>query len=218
MNPVIKEIDRLAELRRNEAAELEARSEVLPTRIAEADEKASSAAEAGDMGAFDAAAVERDSLRREQEFVKIRLKKLRTSPAVDPDRVASAWGDYRKSYDERMLKAIAEFEKSKRKMLDAYSAMVAMQEESSSIRKRFGAYVGGDVMSLTARFPAKMIPLRAANATNVGIVSMAGTPLRDPDAVYYIADFVLNTIGANSYDDPRLTKLNSVIGNGLTPD
>lgn len=224
MNP-IEEIDRLAELRRNEIAELEAKNEALPSRIAAADEKASAAAEAGDMGAFDAAAVERDALKREQEYIRIRLQKLKTSPAVDPDRVMAAWKDYRAKYDPLMEKAIAEFEKTRRKMLDTYSVMVQLQTESSAVRKRFDGYVGQNPLNPVdpvVRFPARMIPLRTANSTNVALLSMGGTTLKDPDAVYYLSDYVLNTIGARPGDyyhtDSGLAKLNGVIGAGMIPD
>ena len=222
---LIDEIDRLADERRNEIAELETKKETLPARIAAADKKASAAAEAGDMGAFDAAAVERDDLKREQEFNHIRLQKLKTSPLVDPERVKVAWNDYRAKYDPQMEKAIAEFEKAKRKMLDAYSAMVELQTESSTVRKRFGAYIGQDPLNPVdpvVRFPAKMIPLRGAIASNVALLSMGGTTIKDPDAVYYLSDFVVNTMGAKPgeyyHPDRRLAKLNGVIGVGTIPD
>lgn len=221
MNP-IEEIDRLAELRRGEIAEMAARAEELPAKIAVADEKVSAAAEAGDRGAFEIASRELDTLKREQEFIRIRLNKLRTSAAVDPDRITAAWNEYRTRYDVRMEKAIAEFEKARRKMLDAYSAMVELQTESSTIRKRFGAYDGTVATSLTARFPAKMIPLSNVSMQSVGLLSMGGTILKDPDAVYYLSDYVKNSAdtkpGYFVHTDRQLTKLNGVIGAGTIPD
>ena len=221
MNP-IEEIDRLAELRLKEIADLKTKAEALPEKIASANDKASAAVNANDLGAFEAATVEREELRREEDFVQKRLNVLNAAPTVDADRVVAAWNDYRSKYDPQMEKGIAEFAKAKQKMLDAYSAMVKLQTESSEIRKRLGSYVGAGAVSLTSRFPAKMIPLRSAAIKNVGFLSMGGTTLKDPDAVYYLSDYIINEnetkAGYFVHNDRQLVKLNGIIGAGMIPD
>jgi len=221
----IQEIDQLAVMRRNEIAELAARGETFPEKIRIADAKATAAAEAGDFEAYRAAAKERDDLKAEDEYIKLRLQKLRGMPNVDPQLVKEAWDDYRNKVDPKMEQKIAEYQRAKRKMLDIYGEMVAIQKEGAGIRQRFSKMIGVDTSESFRAFPSKMIPLRTAadrhgNAT--GLLSMGGATLKDPDAIFYMSNYVTQKMdegtGYSVASDRELYLLHGIIGAGQIPD
>lgn len=221
---MIQEIEKLADLRRNEIAALAKKLEELPAKIAEADEKANVAATVGAYDDFRAAARERDELKGELEFVTLRLNKLREMPGVDPEIVKEAWEDYRKKYDPKLTAKIADYQKTMRKALDLYGEMVEMQTEAATLRCRLARFTGIPVTEARSRFPSAAIPIRhvGLDSSGYGTLKMGGTTLNDPDALRFLSDYLVrqvqNSAGYNFINDKQLIKLNGVIGAGVIPE
>lgn len=220
----IQEIEKLAELRRNEIAELAKKLEELPAKIAEADEKANAAATMGAFDDFRAAARDRDELKGALEYVTLRLKKLREMPDVEPEIVKAAWEDFRRKYDPKLMEKVAEYQKTMRKALDLYGELVEMQTEAAKVRCRFARITGIPVSDACRRFPSASIPIRTAalDSSGYGMPKMGGTNINDPDAVRYLSDYITrqvqNNAGYNFINDKQLIKLNGIIGSGLIPE
>ena len=218
----IEEVDRMVELRRSEIAALAKKAETLPDKIEAAEAKAAAAAGEGDYDAYKIAARERDELKDEAEYIRIRLEKLRTLPDVDPELVKAAWDEFCKRHDPALEKKLAEYQKIRQKALDLYGEIVDMHREAAAIRRRFSMITGTEQGESCRRFPAKSIPLRiaAVDASGYGTLKMPGTNIVDPDALFYLSDYVTKEAKNPGYSwihDKRFIEMNGVLGAGLLP-
>ena len=187
---------------------------VLPEQIQAARARADAAVEGDDFSVYSAAIAERDRLQQKLDYMKSRAELLASGTGVSLDEVKDAWSDYRKDYDPRLKKKLAEYQGAIEKALSLYGELIKLQTESSEIRSRFCSYTGVGAESALLTFPAEMIPLLTydPNGQFVGFTKLAGSATQDPDAVRYLSHYIRSR--AKDIADPEVQRINRILTTG----
>lgn len=179
--------------------------------------KADAAAIAGDVAAYK----EFKALADDAEAMAyVCGKQLDAENNITLEQTREAWEDYVSDYKRKFAGKLKKFEAAKDEMLKAYADAVVLQGEACEARERLARLCGMPLQvaavgiddRLDATYPMDYIPCKSGSMMdNDAVVSIAGSSIKDPDAVYYLASLHLkNMILAN---DPRQQALAYVVKN-----
>lgn len=179
--------------------------------------KADAAAIAGDVAAYK----EFKALADDAEAMAyVCGKQLDAENNITLGQTREAWEDYVSDYKRKLAGKLKKFEAAKDEMLKAYADAVVLQGEACETRERLANLCGmtlGPVAvgiddRLDATYPMDYIPCKSGSMMdNDAVVSIVGSSIKDPDAVYYLASLHLkNMILTN---DPRQQALACVVKN-----
>lgn len=191
----VKEIDKMFEENNDKLVKAKKlRSEAL--KLAEEySMKAEEAANAGDADKY----LELMELSNKQKAIAyVYQKQIDQFGTVNVSKadVAEAWKDYAKQYSKSMKMLNDEFQKEKEKLLKKYIEMVDLQDEACSVRERLGSYIGKTrvAMSVDGGF-GTLFPMDHIGGFGDKVdswISINGSSIKDPDAVYYLSSLGLN--------------------------
>ena len=182
------------------------------------DAQAEDAALAGDADAYMALKGKAEKQKALAYIQEKQIKKLGTAPIVTKEETVEAWVDYSRSYSAKMKSKLAKYEAAKKKLLEDYGELVSMQNDACEVREKLASYIGINVLGMNmdgglgSLYPMEYIPCIGKGVTKVdpGMVSIPGSPLRDPDAVFYLSAMRLD--GAKLHESKEAQSVNSVVG------
>ena len=190
MKKTVDEIKRKAAEMAAMKTDLTAKVESAEKNLAELRAKAKAAAEGGRLEEYKAANVAIQDAEAVLFVARAQLDKNIFS--VTEAEAKAAWSDYVADYNKRFEKMLSQLEEKRRDLLAAYRAMIDLQADAFKTREDLGNYIDlpagiGD-NPFDRAFPCKTLP-RGGRGVEIqpGDLSVKGTPIRDPDAVYYIA-------------------------------
>lgn len=182
-------------------------------------EEAAIAGDADTYMALKAKAEKQNALAYIQEK---QIEKLGTAPIITKKETVDAWTDYARIYSEKMKNKLAKYAAAKKKLLEDYKELVDMQNEACSVREKLASYIGVNIIGATvdggldSLYPMEQhIPCigKGVNA-EAGMVSIAGSPIHDPDAVFYLSSLKLD--GKDLCASEEAKSVNIIVGRRLT--
>ena len=182
---------------------------------AEYESQAEEAALAGDADAYIDLKAKADKQKALAYIQGKQIEKLGSAPVVTKDETVDAWVDYSRSYSAKMKNKLAKYEAEKKKLLEDYRELVTMQNDACKVREKLASYIGVKAPGaldngLDALYPMAYIPCMARGANGVpGMVSIPGSPLRDPDAVFYLSSLMLDATKLHESEEAQT--VNSVV-------
>lgn len=213
----IKEIENLVKVR-NEAREQAIRKkQENETKAEQYRIDADEAATAGDLERYK----ELKALAEDAEAVAyVCGKQLEIEHPVTLEQTRKAWDDYVSDYKKKLSAKLKRFEAAKVEMLKEYAGAVVLQGEACEVRERLARYCGmtlgpaviGTDKRLDDTFQMEYIPCNGSNVLkNDVVVTISGSPIKDPDAVFYLASLQLEPQVLTN--DPRQRALTFVVKN-----
>ena len=213
----IKEIENLVKVK-NEAREQAIRKkQENETKAEQYRIDADEAATAGDLERYK----ELKALAEDAEAVAyVCGKQLEIEHPVTLEQTRKAWDDYVSDYKKKLSAKLKRFEAAKVEMLKEYAGAVVLQGEACEVRERLARYCGmtlgpaaiGADKRLDDTFQMEYIPCNGSNVLkNDVVVTISGSPIKDPDAVYYLASLQLEPQVLTN--DPRQRALTFVVKN-----
>lgn len=147
-------------------------------------------AEGGSTEEYRSLSAEAAALEDELFVAERRLDKLREVPFT-PAEIREAWDQYHDHFAGDIESKIKQFQKLKASLMDIYRSMIDTQEEAVTIREKLFGYLGIDYKEkpIESILPMKGIPFRTSWEGINGLISMGGTTEKDPDYIYYLADY-----------------------------
>lgn len=192
MKITIEELDRQAAAVAAKKEELATKEAELTKKIEELKATAATLAESGELEDFKATEKARQEAETDLFVTTAQLVKLRKNPPIAKADAAAAWAGYAEIYNGQFSKKLADYENKRRALLDAYKELVDLQAEAITVRERLAGYLGikydaGNAFDnpIERVFPCSVLPCRAG-VDAVGLASTVGTPVRDPDAVFFL--------------------------------
>lgn len=145
-------------------------------------------------------------------------KQLEVEYPVTLEQTRDAWEDYVADYKRKFAGKLKKFEAAKDEMLKAYAEAVVLQGEACAVRERLARYAGVHLQPagvgiddrLEKTYPMEYIPCKNAMKGDV-TTAIAGSSVKDPDAVYYLASLQLDMLTLAK--DPRQHAMVSVVCN-----
>lgn len=174
---------------------LEAQIKTLLQQVSDLESAAGAAAAAGDTAAYKARLQEKADAETDLFVKRTCLDNFK--PSVTPDDAKTAWGNYVTGYNAALKKALAAYTDKKAELLKMYSDMVDLQRSALAIRESLCAAVGLAVNSMTMDYLPCKNGIDAKGALRLG---ETGNRCIDPDAVYYLSDYVIR----NNVENPAL--------------
>lgn len=211
----IKEIEKQVE------ATKEAREQLIKTKdenekkAKEYREKADSAAISGDLVQYK----ELKSLAEDAEAVAyVCGKQLEVEHPVTLEQTRDAWDSYAADYNKKLSAKLRKLEAAKADLLKDYADALIIQGEACAVRERLARYAGVHLQptgvgiddNLEKTYPMEYIPCKNAMKGDV-TTAIAGSSVKDPDAVYYLASLQLDMLTLAK--DPRQHAMVSVVCN-----
>ena len=214
------DIEKQVAARATEIQTLTEKQDELAAQIVAEQKAAKEAAAAGDREAFGQHQTEAQAMQDELEFSKIRLQTLNAQPAITLEEAKSAWESFRKEHDTWMQTGLNAYQEVKAALMETYKKLLDKQAEMIRERDKLARLAGIKAappqygMSVTeyARsiFPAVSLP-NLAGADTKGTVRINGSTLRDPDAVFYMADHAVKHGMGYAGSDPFVDYMNHVV-------
>ena len=165
---------------------LEAEIQNLLQNIAELEAEAAAAAAAGDTATYKQKLQEKADAETDLFVKRTCLDNLKDS--VTPDDAMSAWGNYVPAFNTALKKALAGFAEKKAELMQVYSDLVDLQRAALATREGLCAAVGLDANSMKMDY----IPCKNGSDPKGTLrLGETGTRCIDPDAVYYLSDYVV---------------------------
>lgn len=137
-------------------------------------------------------------------------------PPVTVDQTIEAWNEYVSDYNRKLAAKLRKFEAAKATMLKEYADAVVLQGEACEMRERLARYAGRELgpsgftdFRLSATYPMDYIPCAVPTSNGVKL-SIIGSNMLDPDAVYYLSS--LNLVGHDLTVDPRQNAISRIVG------
>jgi len=153
--------------------------------IRELRNKAREAAENGDAASYKAISSEVSDIETEVYCLNAQRKKMESDPAVPMETIEDAWGSFLSEYERDLRKITDRFEKRRNEMIEAFGEMLAIRENILDIHARLSKCCGAELGRKASSLPL----VTYANSGPVGLLTMGGVSLRDPDAVYYLSNY-----------------------------
>lgn len=212
----LEELDRQAQERIAKKEELTTRIADLEQREAAANEKAQTAAEAGDVEAYKAASSEALEIGTQLVVARAQHKKLGSGDAiVTQEDAAAAWKDFAGDYNRKFDKLYADLEKKRSDLLAVYRALLDLQYDALEKRDRLAGYAGiksdGFIGSnpLDNHFSCRYLP----DSSKYEKSHIGGIAATDADAVYYVACLAneKHIAGLDLYDCKDLERVKNTI-------
>lgn len=174
---------------------LEAEIQNLLQSIAELEAAAAAAAAAGDTETYKTK-IQAKADDESDLFVKrTYLDNLKDS--VTPEDAVSAWANYVPTFNTALNEALAGFAEKKAELMQMYSDLVDLQHDALVTREGLCAAVGLDANSMKMNY----IPCKNGTNPNGSLrLGAIGTHCIDPDAVYYLSDYIVT----NNIEMPAL--------------
>ena len=186
----LEELDKQAQERIAKKEELTTRIADLEQRETAANEKAQTAAEAGELEAYKAASSEAQEIVTQLIVARAQHKKLGSGDAiVTQEDAAAAWKDFAGDYDRKFDKLYAELEKKRSDLLSTYRALLDLQYDALEKRDRLAGYAGIKSDSfigsnpLDNHFSCRYLP----ESSKYEKSKINGINASNADAVYYLA-------------------------------
>ena len=184
-------IDRLVKEKIKHRSEMEKQISVLENQVEKSKEKVRSAFEAADKKAYKDAKNDLQEYESELEITRHLYERDITRPVLTDEEASSIWSEFSSEHDNLFDKMYSDFEKKRNEMLVAYQKLVDLQTEAIITRERLAEYVGKGVVyrysiwdrPYDALFPCKFLPTESKE----GRLTMSGTIVRNPDALFYLA-------------------------------
>lgn len=165
---------------------LEAEIRALLQLVADLETAAAAAAAAGDTATYKQKLQEKADAETDLFVKRTCLDNFKGS--VTPDDAMSAWENYVLGYNTALKKALAGFAEKKAELVRVYSDLVGLQRAALVTRENLSAAVGLDANSMSMDF----IPCKnGINPKGTLRLPEIGSRCIDPDAVYYLSDYVL---------------------------
>lgn len=174
---------------------LEADIQTLLQSIAELEAAAAAAAAAGNTETYKTKLQAKTDAESDLFVKRTYLDNLKDS--VTPDDAVSAWASYVPTFNTALNEALAGFAEKKAELMQMYSDLVDLQHDALVTREGLCAAVGLDANSMKMNF----IPcVNGSNPNGSLRLGAIGTCCIDPDAVYYLSDYIIT----NNIEMPAL--------------
>ena len=177
--------------------------------------KADAAAIAGDVDAYK----EFKALADDAEAMAyVCGKQLDAENNITLEQTREAWDSYAADYNKKLSAKLRKLEAAKADLLKDYADALILQGEACEVRERLARYAGVHLQpagvgiddNLEKTYPMEYIPCKNAMKGDV-TTSIAGSSVKDPDAVYYLASLQLDMLTLAK--DPRQHAMVSVVCN-----
>ena len=205
-------LERVVDARKAEIESLTQEEERLEESILTAEDAANYAASDGNRQEYDTQKTKIKDTKEQLEFLKIRIKALKENPAVTAEEAQDAWSAFISGYDREMQKGMAKYQEAKKALLAQYKTLLDLQAEMIRKRDKLAALTGTEYFKAKAIYPAATLPNRTASDMPLAIVNMGGTTLKDPDAVFFMADHAANVGLGLPGTDPFSEYMERVVG------
>lgn len=213
----VKEIENLVKVQNEQREQALRRKQEHEVLAQEYRAKAEAAATAGDIERYK----ELKAMAEDAEAVAyVCGKQLEADNPITLEQTRKAWDDYAADYKKKLAGKLKRFETAKDELLKAYAEAVVLQGEACEVRERLARFCGRTLepagivndKRLDEAYPMDYIPCKGSGVLDDDVVvSIVGSSIKDPDAVYYLASLQLkNMILAN---DPRQRALTYVVKN-----
>ena len=210
MKRTYQEIERIEAERKAQLASIEQEAAKIRSLISAIQKEATAAAEEDNMALYEAKQADLAAAEQKLRFYEIRSDKLKSTPVVDAEEIAGIWKSFADSYSKEMTRLHNQYEKQKEALCGLYEQMIDRQAEMLLLREKLGGYLALDDPSNLLK--AYQLPCRSAANTTGGLLSMGGSNLKDPDALFAMsARLIAAGIGHNVFDDPVVRKFESTI-------
>ena len=138
--------------------------------------------------------------------------------AVTLEQTRDAWASYAADYNKKLSAKLRKLEAAKADLLKEYADALILQGEACAVRERLARYAGVHLQPagvgiddhLEKTYPMEYIPCKNAMKGDV-TTAIAGSSVKDPDAVYYLASLQLDMLTLAK--DPRQYAMVSVVCN-----
>ena len=138
--------------------------------------------------------------------------------AVTLEQTRDAWDSYAADYNKKLSAKLRKLEAAKADLLKDYADALILQGEACAVRERLARYAGVHLQPagvgiddrLEKTYPMEYIPCKNALKGDV-TTAIAGSSVKDPDAVYYLASLQLDMLTLAK--DPRQHAMVSVVCN-----
>ena len=213
MKRTIQEIDNMAV--EYEAAKKDAFNEYKKARalVESIQPEIDGAAQAGNLPAYAEKTKQLVDAETALEFARLQVNKIQTAPPVPMEAAKEAWEAYAEAYNEEMEQMHAEYTEQKKALCALYRRMIEKQLEMIRIQQRFNQYTNRDKKDKQT-FPAYRMPCMQKLDINrpVGMLSMWGTALHDPDALFALSEHCINKRmdAGRVFEDPEFEKFSFV--------
>ena len=218
----IEQIEKKAAEYNAKKKELSERINTLEKKEIEANDRATAAADAGDLPGYKKAVAESGDIGIELEFSRDLLNKM-TGSGVSQQEASAAWKDYADGYNAKFDRMYADFEKKRTELLSTYCALVDLQAEALKTREKL-ADIGGYGIRLFGIFdkpydnifPCRLLP--SVDKDPEFNLSFNGTMVKDPDAVFYLVNYrkSKNITGHKWAANDELKRVSDVVGRHTT--
>ena len=216
MKTTVEEIKRKVAKMAALKTELTAKVDNAEKNLAELKAKAKSAAEEGRLEDYKAASAAIQDAEAALFVARAQLDKC--SAGINEAEVKAAWSDYAADYNKKLDKMLSQFAEKRRDFLAAYREMIDLQADALKTREELGNYIELAVRigenPFDRAFPCKTLPSGFSGVEiRPGELSVIGTPITDPDAVYYISQ-ISKEKGkpiASIFNDPDIAYITAVI-------
>lgn len=177
--------------------------------------KADAAAIAGDVAAYK----EFKALADDAEAMAyVCGKQLDAENNITLEQTRDAWDSYAADYNKKLSAKLRKLEEAKADLLKDYADALILQGEACAVRERLARYAGVHLQPagvgiddrLEKTYPMEYIPCKNAMKGDV-TTAIAGSSVKDPDAVYYLASLQLDMLTLAK--DPRQHAMVSVVCN-----
>lgn len=177
--------------------------------------KADAAAIAGDVAAYK----EFKALADDAEAMAyVCGKQLDAENNITLEQTREAWDSYAADYNKKLSAKLRKLEEAKADLLKDYADALILQGEACAVRERLARYAGVHLQPagvgiddrLEKTYPMEYIPCKNAMKGDV-TTAIAGSSVKDPDAVYYLASLQLDMLTLAK--DPRQHAMVSVVCN-----
>ena len=145
-------------------------------------------------------------------------KQLEVEHPVTLEQTRDAWDSYAADYNKKLSAKLRKLEAAKADLLKDYADALILQGEACAVRERLARYAGVHLQPagvgiddrLEKTYPMEYIPCKNAMKGDV-TTAIAGSSVKDPDAVYYLASLQLDMLTLAK--DPRQHAMVSVVCN-----
>ena len=176
------------------------------------------AKEAADAGDFDQYKIitDRKEAAQAELFVKQSYVSTVKSGSITEEEVKAAWSEYADGYNKQFDKLFSEYESKRNSMLNAYAPLIDLQEKALTVQKQLRGYIGSNSTedyqkAMQMDLPCRLLPNGTDHYVKGVETTMTGTGTKDPDAVFYMANFAREHNNNFSWTDPEADRLNRII-------
>lgn len=210
----IKDIENLVKTTNESREQMKRTKQENEDKAKEYRTEAEASAVAGDLTRYK----ELKSLAEDAEAVAyVCGKQLEVEHPVTLEQTRDAWDSYAADYNKKLSAKLRKLEAAKADLLKDYADALILQGEACEVRERLARYAGVHLQPagvgiddhLEKTYPMEYIPCK--NAMKGVTTAIAGSSVKDPDAVYYLASLQLDMLSLAK--DPRQQAMVSVVCN-----